>query len=86
MFLEIPNIINGVYDKYANCTAELKSLASFKEPYSNRLNTLRITDIGFEDYYLIHDLVCHQTNTANPEMYYIRESLKSAYYFALYNL
>ena len=85
LFLEIPNIINGVYDKYANCTAEIKSLASFKEQYSNRLNTLRITDIGFEDYYLIHDLVCHKTNTANPEMYYIRESLKSAYYFAIYN-
>lgn len=85
MFLEVPNIINGIYDKYANCTAEIKSLASFKEQYSNRLNTLRITDIGFEDYYLIHDLVCHKTNTANPEMYYIRESLKSAYYFAIYN-
>lgn len=85
LFLEIPNIINGVYDKYANCTAEIKSLASFKEQYSNRLNTLRITDIGFEDYYLIHYLVCHKTNTANPEMYYIRESLKSAYYFAIYN-
>ncbi len=85
LFLEIPNIINGVYDKYANCTAEIKSLAPFKEQYSNRLNTLRITDIGFEDYYLIHDLVCHKTNTANPEMYYIRESLKSAYYFAIYN-
>ena len=85
LFLEIPNIINGVYDKYANCTAEIKSLASFKEQYSNRLNMLRITDIGFEDYYLIHDLVCHKTNTANPEMYYIRESLKSAYYFAIYN-
>ena len=49
LFLEIPNIINGVYDKYANCTAEIKSLASFKEQYSNRLNMLRITDIGFED-------------------------------------
>lgn len=85
LFLEIPNIINGGYDKYANCTAEIKSLASFKEQYSDRLNTLRITDIGFEDYYLIHDLVCHKTNTVNPEMYYIRESLKSAYYFAIYN-
>lgn len=85
MFLEIPNIINGVYDKYANCTAEIRSLASFKEQYSNKLNTLRITDIGFEDYYLIHDLVCHKTNITNPDMYYIRESLKSAYYFAIYN-
>lgn len=85
LFLEIPNIINGEYDQYTNCTAEIKSLASFKEQYSNRLNTLKITDIGFEDYYLIHDLVCHKTNTTNPEMYYIRESLKSAYYFAIYN-
>ncbi len=85
LFLEIPNIINGLYDKYANCTAEIKSLASFKEQYSTRLNTLRITDVGFEDYYLFHDLICHKTNTANPGMYYVRESLKSAYYFAIYN-
>ncbi len=85
LFLEIPNIINGLYDKYANCTAEIKSLASFKEQYSDNLNTLKITDIGFEDYYLIHDLVCHKTHTTNPEMYYVRESLKSAYYFAIYN-
>lgn len=85
LFLEIPNIINGSYDQYTNCVAEIKSLASFKEQYSNRLNTLKITDIGFEDYYLIHDLVCHKTNTTNPEMYHIRESLKSAYYFAIYN-
>lgn len=46
---------------------------------------MRIADIGFEDYYLIHDLLCHKTHTQNPEQYTIRESLKMAYFHSIYN-
>lgn len=46
---------------------------------------LRITDIGFEDYYLIHDLVCHKMKVNNPEQFYIRESMKVAYLYSIYN-
>lgn len=46
--------------------------------------SLRIADIGFEDYYLIHDLLCHKTHTQNPEQYTIRESLKMAYFHSIY--
>lgn len=46
---------------------------------------LRITDIGFEDYYLIHDLVCHKMKVYNPEQFYIRESMKVAYLYSIYN-
>ena len=59
-------------------------MKSFKKQYADKIDTLRITDIGFEDYYLIHDLVCHKTNTQNPEQYYVREALRVAYLYAIY--
>ena len=83
--MEARDIIRGDYDKYANCNAERASLASFKAQYSAKIQLLRITDIGFEDYYLIHDLVCHKVGTGNPEQFYVREALRIAYLFAIFN-
>jgi hypothetical protein len=85
LFLEARCIIKGDYDKYVNCYAEKASLNSFKEQYGSKIETLKITDIGFEDYYLIHDLVCHKTNTTNPEQFYVREALRIAYLFSINN-
>lgn len=85
LFLEARIALQGGYDQYVNCDFEEKSLASFKEQYYKNLSTLRITDIGFEDYYLIHDLACHKTQTKNPEQYYVRESMRVAYLLSIYN-
>ena len=85
LFLEAREIILGKYDRFACETAERKSLIAFKKKYFHQLETLRITDIGFEDYYLIHDLVCHKTEIHNPEQFYVRESMKVAYLYAIYN-
>ena len=85
LFLEARMALQGCYDEYANCKAEEMSLVSFKEQYANKLSTLKITDIGFEDYYLIHDLVCHKHNIVNPEHYQIRESMRVAYLLSIYN-
>ncbi len=85
LFLESRKLIDGEYDKYANCLAERNSIVSFKEQYSSKIKTLKITDIGFEDYYLIHDLVSHKSNTKNPEQFSVRESLRMAYLFSIYN-
>lgn len=85
LFLEARMALQGYYDEYVNCSAEEMSLASFKEQYANKLSTLKITDIGFEDYYLIHDLICHKHNVVNPEQYQIRESMRIAYLLAIYN-
>lgn len=85
LFLEARDILEDKYDNFTNCTAEDESLKSFKKQYADKIDTLRITDIGFEDYYLIHDLVCHKTNTQNPEQYYVREALRVAYLYAIYN-
>ena len=85
LFLEAIDILEDKYDSYTNCFAEVESLKSFKKRYKDKINILRITDIGFEDYYLIHDLVCHKTNTQNPKQYYIREAMRIAYLYAIYN-
>lgn len=85
LFLEARDILEDKYDSYTNCFAEVESLKSFKKRYKDKINILRITDIGFEDYYLIHNLVCHKTNTQNPKQYYIREAMRIAYLYAIYN-
>lgn len=85
LFLEARDILEDKYDSYTNCFAEVESFKSFKKRYKDKINILRITDIGFEDYYLIHDLVCHKTNTQNPKQYYIREAMRIAYLYAIYN-
>lgn len=85
LFLKARDILEDKYDSYTNCFAEVESLKSFKKRYKDKINILRITDIGFEDYYLIHDLVCHKTNTQNPKQYYIREAMRIAYLYAIYN-
>lgn len=85
LFLEAREVIAGKYDQFAFGSDEKASLQAFKERYKEKLQILRITDIGFEDYYLIHDLVCHKTGTHNPEQFTIREAMKVAYLYAIYN-
>ena len=85
LFLEARKVIAGKEDQYANCSAERASIHSFREQYASRIRTLRMTDIGFEDYYLLHDLCCHKTGTGNPDQFYVREALRIAYLFAIYN-
>jgi|GEM_PF-479157 len=84
LFLEIPHLLNSEYNKYANCTAERDSLKEFISKYSDR-ESLKITDIGFEDYYLIHDLLCHKIRMGNPEQYTVRECIKSCFLHAIYD-
>ena len=85
LYLEARKIILGEYDNFTFGSAEKGSLSAFKRQYSDKINSLRITDIGFEDYYLIHDLVCHKTRVQNPEQFYIREAMKVAYLYSIYN-
>lgn len=85
LYLEARELVSGNYDKYVTCSAERNSLQAFKEQYSSKIQTLRITDICFEDYYLIHDLVCHKHKMGNPEQFYIREAMRIAYLMAIYN-
>lgn len=85
LFLFARDMIDGKFDDSVNCSAEIKALKDFKERYKDRKKSLTIPDIGFEDYYLIHDLVSHKFGTVNPEQYVVRESMKMAYFHSIYN-
>ena len=85
LFLKAREILLGRLDNYTVDSAESESLAAFKEKYYSQVKHLRMTDICFEDYYLLHDLLCHSLKIGNPDMYTIREAMRIAYLYAIYN-
>ena len=85
LFLKSREILQGELDRYTVGSAEKEALVSFKEKYLAKIKTLRMTDICFEDYYLVHDLVCHSLGIGNPDQYYVREAMRMAYLLAIYN-
>lgn len=85
LYCEVEAMLRGDYDRFTTCSAEKNALISFKEHYTSIANTMKMTDIGLEDYYLIHDLICHKEGIHNPEQYTIRESIKMAYLLAIFN-
>ena len=76
LFLYARDAIDGVFNNCTTCSDEKIALADFISRYKNKKQSLRIADIGFEDYYLIHDLVCHKFGIGNPNMYVIRECMR----------
>ncbi len=85
LFLEARKALVGECDVHAVSTAEKESLQAFKEKYVDQAERLKMTDICFEDYYLLHDLACHSIHIGNPDQYTVRESMRSAYLYAIYN-
>lgn len=84
LFMQVRDILSGNYDRYAFTTYEKASLEDFKRRYKT-YESINITSIGFEDYYLIYDLMCYKYKIQNPERYYIREALKSFFIYSIYN-
>lgn len=85
LFLYARDAIDGVFNNCTTCLDEKIALADFISRYKNKKQSLRIADIGFEDYYLIHDLVCHKFGIGNPNMYVIRECMRMTYLYSIYN-
>lgn len=84
LFMAVREILNGKYDNYTTCSYERFHLEDFKRRYKV-FESINITDIGFEDYYLIYDLVCNKNNIGNPHRYYIREALKVFFIYSIFN-
>ena len=85
LFSKVRELLDGQLDKYTVSSAEKEALKAFKMKYSPNSQRLKMTDICFEDYYLLHDLVCHLMKVGNPDQYTIRECMRFAYLFAIYN-
>jgi len=84
LFLQVKDILSGNYDKFAFATNEKACLEDFKRRYK-AYSSINIASIGFEDYYLVYDLMCYKYKIQNPERYYIREALKSFFIYSVYN-
>ena len=84
LFLEVQTLLKDGYEKYAISSDEKEGLKDLRNRYINYPN-LKLTDIGFEDYYLIYDLFCHKNKITNPEKYHIREAIKNFFLHSIYN-
>ncbi|MDB5056275.1 MAG: hypothetical protein JWM44_4325 [Bacilli bacterium] len=84
LFLEVQLLLKDGYEKYTISSDEKDGLKDLKLRYLKYRN-LKLTDIGFEDYYLIYDLFCHKKNINNPEKFHVREGLKSFFLHSIYN-
>lgn len=72
----------GEYDQFAVLGTIEEELMDFKKRY-HREN--KINEIGFEDYFLLHELFCRKNGIANPERYNFREILKRLFLDSIYN-
>lgn len=84
LFREVSEILNNEYERYAISTDERTHLEELKLKYGSK-KSLNFTDIGFEDYYLIYDLMCNKNRIKNPERFHIREALKLMFILSIYN-
>ena len=84
LFLQVRGVLSGEYDSYAFTTDLRSCLDDFKRRYSAR-KSLNVATVGFEDYYLLYDLMCYKYKIKNPEKYYVREALKSFFLYSIFN-
>ena len=83
LFQNVPAILKGDYDPYTTGIRK-GSLDHFKNRYSGR-KTIKLDDVGMEDYFLIHFLVSNRCNTVNPDRYIITQSIKMMLVDSIYN-
>ncbi|MEQ8469867.1 MAG: hypothetical protein RIC35_01700 [Marinoscillum sp.] len=82
LHLTIPEIIHGEFDHYAVIGNEKNDLLSFKNRYKN---TTAINQVGFEDFFFIHQLYCRKNKVDNPDRFYIQEHIKRFFIHSIYN-
>ena len=58
--------------------------SNLKARYKQR-NIKSIENIGFEDFFLVHNLFCHKHKIDNPEKYNFRECLRTLFLDSTYN-
>lgn len=72
---EYASILRGDYDRYAVAGFEKSALADFKRRYCARPRRA-IHEIGFEDYFLMFELVHNKLGVGNPDRFHSRGALR----------
>ena len=78
------NLLNGTYDKHAFTSYEQSSLKSFKKRYKYLGYNLLIDKIGFEDYFIIHDILCRSKKNYFDKRHKNREFLRRLFLDSIY--
>jgi len=77
-------VLDGAYDKYAGPSFERAALDSFKARYGERRNC-SIDEIGFEDYFLLFELVHNKLSVKNPERFHVRGVFRRMFLDAVFD-
>ncbi|RUT48002.1 hypothetical protein EJP82_02340 [Paenibacillus anaericanus] len=85
LFSQFSLVINGLFDNYAVTESERTALADLKKRYRKKNSYQSFDIIGFEDYFLVHNLVCVKEKIVNPERYNFREVLRIFILDSIYN-
>lgn len=81
---EHPAALNGDYDSYVFTTYDRMSLTDFKSRYDSA-RTYSATEIGFEDYFLLFELVHNKLSITNPERFNSRGVLRRMFLDSVFN-
>lgn len=76
--------LNGKYDNQVITSYDRLSLQDFKNRYDKNL-TYSVTEIGFEDYFLLFELVHNKLGVGNPERFNSRSVLRRVFLDAIFN-
>jgi hypothetical protein len=76
--------LRGEYDKYVFTSYDRSSLKDFKRRYSTA-RSYSVDEIGFEDYFLLFELVHSKQSVGNPDRFNNRGVLKRMFLDAVYN-
>ena len=76
--------LNGEYDNYVFTTYDQASLNDFKLRY-NSARKYSVTEIGFEDYFLLFELIHNKMGITNPERFNSRGTLRRMFLDSVYN-
>ena len=76
--------LRGEYDEYVFTSYDRSSLEYFKRRYSTA-RSYSVNEIGFEDYFLLFELVHNKLGIGNPDRFNNRGVLKRMFLDAVYN-
>ena len=76
--------LRGKYDKYVFTSYDRLSLEDFKNRYA-KARSYAIEEIGFEDYFLLFELVHNKQGIGNPDRFISRGVLRRMFLDSVYN-
>jgi len=76
--------LRGKYDKYVFTSYDRSSLEDFKRRYT-KTRSYAVEEIGFEDYFLLFEIVYNKQGIGNPDRFNSRGVLRRMFLDSIYN-